>query len=187
MLSLTTVQNWRRTGRGSETLKFSTDIKKHGEKAAVAHVDGLHAAVLGSDFGLLDGQQVGSRHRDHRAAAVETHTHMHRHRCTVRFWALMGWWIRLGGGGPVLEDGPAGLHAADGGVLAVAVLGVWVGHLGPVNHQADGGGARARQRAGGDAHYFPIGSPVGGGRAEVRGGSLLCFLLCDDAAVTTLT
>lgn len=114
----------------------------------------------------------------------------HTHTQTQMHGQVLGsdWLVdQTGRGGPVLEDGPAGLHAADGGVLAVAVLGVWVGHLGPVNHQADGGGARARQRAGGDAHYFPIGSPVGGGRVEVRGGLLLCFLLCDDAAVTTLT
>lgn len=108
----------------------------------MAHIDSLHAAVLGSDFGLLDGQQVGSCHRDHRAAAVDTHTHRDTdtHGQLLRSdWLLdqPGWDC------PVLEDGPTGLDAADGGVLAVAVLGIWVGHLCPVNHQADGGGARS--------------------------------------------
>lgn len=67
--------------------------RKNGEKAEAAHVDGLHAAVLGSDFGLLDGQQVGSRHRDHCAATVETHTHTQRHRRMVRLEAPGDWLV----------------------------------------------------------------------------------------------
>ena len=35
-----------------------------------AHVNGLHSSVLGADFGLLDGEQVGSCDGDQRAATV---------------------------------------------------------------------------------------------------------------------
>lgn len=65
----------------------------------------------------------------------------------------------------LLEDGPVGLDAGDGRVLGVDVFGVRARHLGLVNHQPDGGGARARQRGGSYADYFPFG-PSGGWRDQ---------------------
>lgn len=67
----------------------------------------------------------------------------------------------------LLEDGPVGLDGGDGRVLGVGVPSVRVQHLGPVDHQAYGGGARARRGAGGDADNLPIGSP--GGKGEEKG------------------
>lgn len=48
----------------------------------------------------------------------------------------------------LLEDGPVGLDAADGGVLCINVFSIRVRDLCPVNHQSDGGGARAGQGGG---------------------------------------
>lgn len=62
----------------------------------------------------------------------------------------------------LLEDGPVGLDAGDGRVLGVNVFGVGARHLRPVNHQADGGGARARQGGGRYADDVPIGPPASG-------------------------
>lgn len=45
--------------------------------------------------------------------------------------------------GYLLEDGPVGLDAGDGGVLGVDVFGLCARHLSPVDHQPDRGGARA--------------------------------------------
>lgn len=66
----------------------------------------------------------------------------------------------------LLEDGPVGLDGGDSWVLGVGVPGVRVQHLGPVDHQAYGGRARARRGAGGDADYLPIG-PSGGEGEEM--------------------
>lgn len=37
-----------------------------------SYVISFHSSVLGSDFGLLDGQQVGSCYCDHRTATAHT-------------------------------------------------------------------------------------------------------------------
>lgn len=71
----------------------------------------------------------------------------------------------------LLQYSPVWFYAADGRVLGVDVFGLRARHLGLVNHQTDGGGARARQGGWSYADYFPIGPPEmeeGGGRG--RGG-----------------
>lgn len=56
----------------------------------------------------------------------------------------------------LLEYGPVRFDAGDGWIFSVNVFRVKTRHLGSVNHQTNGGGARARQGGGGDADYFPV-------------------------------
>lgn len=121
-----------------------------------SYVVRFHSSVLGSDFGLLDGQQVGSGDCDDRAATV--HTEQTRYGSALPTDAHED---DLDAGlQDLLEDGPVGLDARDGRVLGVDVFGLRVHHLSPVNHQPDRGGAGGRQRGGSYADYFPIGPPA---------------------------
>lgn len=73
-----------------------------------------------------------------------------------------------------LEDGPVGFDAGDGRVLGVDVFGVRARHLGLVDHQTDGGGARTRRRGGSYADDFPIGPSGREGGGVISDWLLVC-------------
>lgn len=88
---------------------------------------------------------------------LRTHTHTHTHKQKLQAKTLTGskipyhtWKTDL------LEYGPVRFDAGDGWIFSVNVFRVKTRHLGSVNHQTNGGGARARQGGGGDADYFPV-------------------------------